>query len=162
MNSFLKEYENKINGYGAKYLKTHIHSRLKQTVESFLNAGLNTRPVAAGKSLFDITRGLCSMIVTALHVLNCTVASGLSIRAGALAKYEILALTRLRLYKRLSECLLILDGGVSGRKHVLIHEWSSMFGPDSVRRIFCHAKIAALQKIRHVRSAGILRKKEGN
>ena len=69
----------------------------------------------------------------------------LSLWTWTVAEYEVEVLTRLRIDKRLGAGVLVIDGGARVKNAGIIREWQSTFGPESVRYVRNHAKIAMLQ-----------------
>lgn len=127
-------------------VQSAIATRRVRAVESFGNAATAIGPVGAGASLFIVTRGQWSMIDGILHVLeSCRPPVALSLWTWTVAEYEVEVLTRLRIDKRLGAGVLVIDGGARVKNAGIIREWQSTFGPESVRYVRNHAKIAMLQ-----------------
>ena len=123
-------------------------------VESFQTAAACIGPVEPGMSLFAITRGQFSMVDAVLHVLDQCGPSRLSIWTWTIAEYEISVFTALMRDARLTSARLCIDEGGRG-KYVgqgarggdasIVREWKQTFGPESVRYIRNHAKIATVE-----------------
>lgn len=122
-----------------------VRARSARAVESFGCAAEAIGPVEAGMSLFAITRGQWSMIDAILHVLDCVGEARISLWTWTVAEYEIQVLTRLRRDKRLKAGLLVIDHGARNKNAGLIREWKETFGPESVRYVLNHAKIATVE-----------------
>jgi len=80
-------------------------------------------------------------------VLACLDQSGpaeISLWTWTVAEYEIECLERLRIDKRLTGGTLIIDGGARNKNAGLIRQWKSTFGPESVRYVINHSKMATI------------------
>ena len=94
-------------------------------------------------SLFAVTRGQWSMIDAVLAVIDaCPVPVDISLWTWTVADYEIQTLTRLRIDQRIASGRLIIDAGARTKNAAIIADWKRTFGPDSVRYVVNHAKIA--------------------
>lgn len=113
--------------------------------QSFRSAAECIGPCVAGLSRFAITRGQWSMIDAILHVLDCVGKSRLTIWTWTVAEYEVQVLQRLMLDSRLSAGRLIIDHGARDKNSGIIKQWKDTFGPDSVRYVLNHAKIATIE-----------------
>lgn len=113
--------------------------------ESFGCAASAIGPIVPGMSLFAVTRGQWSMIDAILHVLDEVGPASIALWTWTVAEYEVQTLTRLRIDKRLTAGRLVIDGGARQRNAGLIREWKGTFGPDSVRYVRNHAKIARIE-----------------
>jgi hypothetical protein len=125
--------------------KSSIESRTRTAVESFGNAALAIGDITPRMSLFAVTRGQWSMIDAILHVLDKVGPSSISLWTWTVAEYEVQTLTRLRKDTRLTAGRLVIDAGARNKNMWLIQEWKSSFGPDSVRYVANHAKIARIE-----------------
>jgi hypothetical protein len=54
-------------------------------------------------------------------------------------------LDRLRLNGAVSNATLIIDAGARSKNAALLTQWQEQFGPDSVRYVVNHAKIATVE-----------------
>ena len=120
-------------------------ARRKRAVESFKTAADCIGPVERDMSLFAVTRGQFSMIDAVLHVLDCVGPAKVSLWTWTIAEYEVQSLDRLRLDKRVTGARLIIDAGARAKNAGLISQWQDAFGPDSVRYVVNHAKIALVE-----------------
>lgn len=121
-------------------------SRRLHAVESFQAAAECIGPIVPGLSRFAITRGQFSMIDAVLAVLDGAQSAAVSLWTWTVAEYEVQCLTRLRLDQRISSGLLVIDSGARRKNAELIKEWKSSFGPESVRYVVNHAKIATIER----------------
>lgn len=101
--------------------------------------------IGRGTSVFAITRGQWSMIDAVLHLIDCCDARvDLSIWTWTVAEYEVAILTRLRLDDRIRTGRLVIDEGARAKNRTIIADWQGTFGPDSVRYVINHAKLARI------------------
>lgn len=96
-------------------------------------------------SLFAITCGQWSMIDAVLHVLSEVGPSKLSLWTWTVAEYEVQVLNMLRDDKRVTGGRLVIDHGARNKNAVIIADWQRVYGPDSVRYVINHAKIARIE-----------------
>ncbi len=96
-------------------------------------------------SLFCITRGQWSMIDAVLHVLDQVGPAAVSLWTWTVAEYEVQTLTRLREDRRVTGGRLVIDAGARTKNAAIIAQWKSSFGPESVRYVTNHAKIARVE-----------------
>jgi len=122
-----------------------INSRYAKATESFKSAEEAIGPVVKNMALFTLTRGQWSMIDAILYVLDAVGRSKLSLWTWTVAEYEIQTLARLRMDKRLSFGLLVIDAGARVKNAAILREWQATFGPESVRYVLNHAKIATVE-----------------
>jgi len=130
-------------------------TRRTRAAESFGNAAECIGAVEPGMSLFAITRGQWSMIDAILHVLDQVGAARLTIWTWTIAEYEVQVLQRLMLDSRLTGATLVIDQSVREKNLSratahdcsvgIVRQWKDIFGPDSVRYVRCHAKIATIE-----------------
>lgn len=120
-------------------------SRRAHARESFQTAAECLGPVGAGSSIFALTRGQWSMIDAVLHVLDCVGPSRVSLWTWTVAEYEVQVLTRLRLDRRITGGRLVIDHGARNKNAGIIAEWKETYGPESVRYVRNHAKIARIE-----------------
>lgn len=113
--------------------------------ESFGYAAEAIGPCEAGMSLFAITRGQWSMIDAVLHVLDQVGPAAVSLWTWTVAEYEVQVLTRLRVDQRITAGRLVIDHGARWKNAGIIAEWKRDYGPDSVRYVVNHAKIATVE-----------------
>ncbi len=122
-----------------------ITSRRRLARESFGLAAECLGKCGPGMSLFAITRGQWSMIDAILHVLDEVGPASLSVWTWTVAEYEVEVLTRLRDDRRLTGGRLIIDAGARLKNHQIISGWQAAYGPDSVRYVVNHAKLARIE-----------------
>jgi len=156
MSAFARETPKK-TGLGMVNQKAGVHSgmtesrksspagRRTRAVESFRTAAECIGPVGPGMSVFAVTRGQFSMLDAVLHVLDGVGPARLSIWTWTIADYEIQAFTALAKDDRIRGGRLVIDGGARGKNAPLISDWQRTFGPDSVRYVLNHAKIATIE-----------------
>jgi hypothetical protein len=113
--------------------------------ESFKTAADAIGPITPGLSLFALTRGQWSMIDAILHTLDCVGPSAVSVWTWTVASYEVETLTRLRRDERITAGRLIIDYGARNKNCGLIAEWKGTFGPESVRYVVNHSKMALVE-----------------
>lgn len=113
--------------------------------ESFKSASESIGPIVHDMSLFALTRGQWSMIDAVLHVLDQVGPASVSLWTWTVAEYEVQTLSRLRRDERLTSGRLVIDYGARNKNAAIIAEWQSSFGPDSVRYVVNHAKIALVE-----------------
>ena len=119
--------------------------RRAMAVESLGNVSDALGIVDFGSSIFAVTRGQWSMIDAILHVLDCCEGPcALSLWTWTVAEYEVQVLTRLRLDSRLSCGRLVIDHAARQKNAGVVAEWKGTFGPDSVRYVVNHSKIATI------------------
>ena len=122
--------------------------RRARAFESFKTAADCIGPVHPGLSLFAITRGQFSMIDAVLHVLDSVGPAAVSLWTWTVAEYEIECLDRLRIDNRVTAGRLVIDAGARNKNAGLIAQWKESFGPESVRYVVNHSKIATVQNDR--------------
>lgn len=120
-------------------------ARRSKAVESFGNAQSAIGPCMPGMSLFAITRGQWSMIDAVLHVLDEVGPAAVSLWTWTVAEYEVQVLTRLRVDERITAGRLVIDHGARYKNAAIIADWKSSYGPDSVRYVVNHSKIATIE-----------------
>lgn len=120
-------------------------ARRTRAVESFQCAAATIGPVTAGMSLFAITRGQWSMIDAVLHVLDQVGPSKVSLWTWTVAEYEVEVLTRLRIDRRITDGVLVIDHGARHKNAGIIREWKGSYGANSVRYVINHSKIATVE-----------------
>jgi hypothetical protein len=120
-------------------------SRRKRAVESFRSASEGLGKIEPGMSLFAITRGQFSMIDAILACLDQTGPAAVSLWTWTVAEYEVQCLDRLRQDGRLTSGLLVIDYGARNKNAGLIRQWKAAHGPESVRYVVNHAKMATVK-----------------
>jgi len=126
-----------------------ITTRRQRAVESFQTAAECIGTIEPGASLFAITRGQFSMIDAILACLDQTGPAHVSLWTWTIAEYEIECMERLQNDGRLTGGTLVIDHGVRRvRKNEIIKQWQENFGPDSVRYVVNHSKIATIENER--------------
>ena len=114
-------------------------------MESFRNAAECIGPVSAGMALFAVTRGQFSMIDALLHVLDEVGPARVSVWTWCIAEYEVQCFDRLRMDQRVTDGLLVIDGGARKKNGASIRQWRDRYGESSVRYTVNHAKIATVE-----------------
>jgi hypothetical protein len=122
-------------------------ARRKVARESFKSAAETIGTIERGMSLFAITRGQWSMIDAVLHVLDQVGTAAVSLWTWTVAEYEVQVLTRLRIDQRISAGRLVIDHGARNKNAEIIADWKKQFGPESVRYVVNHAKIATVESV---------------
>jgi len=120
-------------------------TRRANAVQSFRSAADCIGEVTAGMSLFAMTRGQFSMLDAVLHVLDQVGPSKISLWTWTIAWYEVDRFRALMTDGRITGGTLIIDGAARRKNSSLIADWQSSFGPDSVRYVVNHAKIATVE-----------------
>lgn len=121
-------------------------ARAARAVESFRSAAECIGPVTAGAAVFAVTRGQFSMIDAVLHVLDeVGRAERLSLWTWTIADYEVEVFRRLMRDGRIGAGCLVIDGGARVKNAGLIAGWRASFGPESVRYVMNHAKLATVE-----------------
>lgn len=123
-------------------------ARRKVAKESFQNAAECIGTLEPGMSLFAITRGQWSMIDAILACLDQTGPARISLWTWTVAEYEVQCLQRLMMDGRITGATLVIDHGARVKNAALIREWKASFGPDSVRYVVNHSKIATIESAR--------------
>lgn len=89
------------------------------------------------------------MIDAILACLDQTGPAHVSLWTWTIAEYEIECMERLQNDGRLTGGTLVIDHGVRRvRKNEIIKQWQENFGPDSVRYVVNHSKIATIENER--------------
>lgn len=96
-------------------------------------------------ALFAVTRGQFSMIDAVLHALDCVGPARISLWTWTVAEYEVQCLERLRQDGRVTGGRLVIDGGARHKNAALIADWKRSYGPESVRYVANHSKIATVE-----------------
>jgi hypothetical protein len=96
-------------------------------------------------SLFAVTRGQFSMIDVILACLDQTGPSAVTIWTWTVADYEVECLRVLREDGRVTHGTLVIDYGARNKNSEIIRDWKNTHGPDSVRYVVNHAKMATIK-----------------
>ena len=122
-----------------------VAGRFAHAKESFKTAAECIGDIEKGKHLFAITRGQFSMVDAVLHTLDQVGPAKLSLWTWTIAEYEILNFTRLREDGRVTAGRLVIDEGARNKNKALIQDWQRSYGPESVRYVLNHAKVATVE-----------------
>jgi hypothetical protein len=118
-------------------------ARRARAVESFGAASDCIGPIEKDMALFAITRGQWSMIDAINHCVDQLGSAHASIWTWAIADYEVEVVQAMIADRRLMSASLICDASsAQGRNAATVDAWRDRFGPDSVRMVRTHAKIA--------------------
>lgn len=120
-------------------------ARRAVAAESFRTAAECIGPIVPGMSLFALTRGQWSMIDAVRHCLDAIGPARLSIWTWTIAEYELQTFETLRADNRITEGRLVIDYGARNKNAPLLADWRRQFGPQSIRYVVNHAKIATLE-----------------
>lgn len=118
--------------------------RSRRAGEAFRSAAESIGPISAGMSLFLVTRGQWGFTDAIVHVLDEVGPAWLSVWAWAAAEYDVQCLLRLRADRRLTGARLMIDPGARRKGLAVLEAWLETFGPDSVRLVRNHSKMATL------------------
>jgi hypothetical protein len=119
--------------------------RSRHAAECFQNAMSSLGTLAPGFSLFGLTRGQFSMIDLILACLDQIGPARLSLWTWCIAEYEVQCFTRLLIDRRITGALLVIDSQARTRNRALLKEWLLVHGPDSIKWVVNHAKLATLE-----------------
>lgn len=128
-------------------------ARRVRAVESLRTAGEAIGPIQYGMGVFAITRGQWSLIDAMLHCFEQVGASHLSVWAWTVAAWELDMLKVLCQRKELLSALLIVDRSVFSKRSAdtptlkVTQDWQAQFGPESVRYVTNHAKMATIESL---------------
>ncbi len=122
-----------------------VRTRARRAVESFRSCAADLGELERGGGVFAVTRGQWSMIDALLHVLDQAGPSEVSVWTWVVAEYEVEVLARLRIDKRITRGLLVIDPAGVKRNADIMQEWIRTFGADSVRYVVNHAKLARVK-----------------
>lgn len=120
-------------------------ARRKTAKQSFRTAAECIGTLEPGASLFAITRGQFSMIDAVLACLEQTGPAAVSLWTWTVAEYEVECLEALQNSGRITGGRLVIDYGARNKNAGIIANWKRSYGPDSVRYVVNHAKIATIQ-----------------
>jgi len=119
--------------------------RRTRAVESFANAAEAIGPLSPGCGVFAITRGQWSMIDAILACLDQVGQARLTLWTWRIAEYEVEVFERLSLDARLTSATLVVDRSARGRYLPELMHWHRRFGPESIRVVYNHSKIATIE-----------------
>lgn len=124
--------------------------RRARAVESFRTAAECIGPVEPGMALFAVTRGQFSMIDAVLYCLDQVGPAAISLWTWTIADYEVDQCVDLLSRGEITSGLLLLNGERPKNLHAnaagadIVGKWRAKFGPESVRDVMNHAKIASV------------------
>jgi hypothetical protein len=84
------------------------------------------------------------MIDAVLHCLDQVGPSRVSLWTWTVAEYEVEVLRRLKMDEKVTGGRLVIDHGARHKNAGIIAEWQASYGPESVRYVVNHAKIARI------------------
>ena len=119
--------------------------RRVRSVESYRSAQECIGTIEPGLSLFAVTRGQFSMLDAITACLDQVGSAEVSIWTWTVAAYELDCFERFASDGRITDGLLVVDGGARGKNAELLWQWQRSFGENSVRYVLNHAKIATIQ-----------------
>jgi hypothetical protein len=119
--------------------------RNKRAIESFRNAKEAVGDIIKGYSLFGLTRGQFSMIDIITAVLDSVCECSLSLWTWCIADYEVKCFDRMISDGRVKSALLVIDSAARQKNMPQIVSWIEKYGPESVRFVVNHAKIATVE-----------------
>ena len=122
--------------------------RRKNARESFQTATECIGTIEPGMSLFAITRGQFSMIDAVLACLDQAGPAKVSLWTWTVAEYEVQCLTSMMNDSRITAGRLVIDHGARNKNAGIIAEWQTTFGPESVRYVINHSKMATVENDR--------------
>lgn len=139
--------------------------RAQRCVESFKTAAECIGPIETDMAVFAVTRGQFSMIDAVQHCLAEMGPSVLSIWTWCIADYEIETFESLLASRQITSATLVIDRAgeqqvaktrsfrasddKASRQGQLLTHWRAKFGPQSIKVVLNHAKIATLDNGRH-------------
>lgn len=139
--------------------------RAQRCVESFKTAAECIGPIETDMAVFAVTRGQFSMIDAVQHCLAEMGPSVLSIWTWCIADYEIETFESLLASRQITSATLVIDRAgeqqvaktrsfrasddKASRQGQLLTRWRAKFGPQSIKVVLNHAKIATLDNGRH-------------
>lgn len=119
-------------------------SRRTRAVESFKTAAEAIGPIAHGMSVFVVTRGQISMLDAIVHCLHEAGPANIGIWTWTTATRDVECLEGLRLGGGVISGRLMIDSTARDKNPELLRRWQSTFGPQSIRHIRNHAKMATV------------------
>lgn len=139
--------------------------RAQRCVESFKTAAECIGPIESDMAVFAVTRGQFSMIDAVQHCLAEMGPSALSIWTWCIADYEIETFESLLASRQITSATLVIDRAgeqqvaktrsfrtsddKASRQGQLLTRWRNKFGPQSIKVVLNHAKIATLDNGQH-------------
>ena len=139
--------------------------RAQRCVESFKTAAECIGSVESNMAVFAVTRGQFSMIDAVQHCLAEMGPSAMSIWTWCIADYEIETFESLLASRPIPSATLVIDRAgeqqvaktrsfrasddKASRQGQLLTRWRNKFGPQSIKVVLNHAKIATLDNGRH-------------
>ena len=112
-----------------------------KAIESFANAETTIGPITHGMSLFCVTRGQFSLIDAIYHCIRQIGVSEVSVWTWTVAVRHAEVMAGFLAQKDISRATLICDQSLDKRDPVLVENWRTRFGDDTVRICKNHAKI---------------------
>lgn len=126
-----------------------LEKRNTRAIDGYKAAVTDLYPIEHGMHVFAVTRGQWSMVDAVLASLDAVASSEspahLSIWTWCIASYEVDCIRRLMLDRRISLARLLIDRAGSSRDPDLMQAWRDVFGPESIRVVVNHAKIATIE-----------------
>lgn len=122
-----------------------ISVRRKTAKESFKTAAECIGEICPGMAIFAVTRGQFSMIDAILAVLDQVGEAKITLWTWTVAEYEIECLERLMADGRITQALMMIDPSARGKNGALLDRWRATFGPNSIKFVVNHSKIATVQ-----------------
>lgn len=123
-----------------------LEKRQAKAKECFKSAQYTIGDIYKGMSLFGITRGQFSMIDVILQIANQAKGKiNLSLWTWCIADYEIKCIEALRDNGKIDKALLVIDSMARKKNHAFLMSWIAKFGPESVRFVVNHSKIATME-----------------
>jgi hypothetical protein len=136
-------------------MSSRSQSRRDGAVESYRRCASDLGQLGPGSSIFALTHGQWSLVDAVLHAIDCC--SGpvdLSIWTWAIGEYDAEVMGRLMRDGRIRSAILVIDVGMradpkksAARGHnnsTIMDGWTAHFGPQSVRHLITHAKMATV------------------
>ena len=125
--------------------KADPKTRRIRAIESFKTAAECIGEIEKGMALFAITRGQFSMIDAIKVAVEAAAPCIISIWTWTVADYEVQCLKTLQHDSRITGGRLVIDAGARVKNAEIIADWKRTFGPESVRYVKNHAKIATVE-----------------
>lgn len=130
-----------------------VAARRKRAVESFNTAAECIGPITPGMSLFAVTRGQFSMIDAVVHAIRACAPADITLWTWRIAAYELETIRDLLNNGQVRSGVLFVDRvqdkmNADKAKSAAaegIEMWVERFGPESVRIVQSHAKIATVE-----------------
>ncbi len=125
--------------------RSSVAGRRARAVESFRTAAECIGPIEPGMALFAVTRGQFSMLDAVLHVLDQVGPARVSLWTWTIADYETARFIEFQRDGRITDGRLVIDHGARAKNHALLADWRAAFGPESIRYVVNHAKLATVE-----------------